>query len=376
MLLHGCYSSAHLQVLQRSGCSGSSLGRRNALFTRRQPARRHSAARCGPQACSANEHAAMQHIRSAVADADKQAVSCCTGSVQLDRPVGVFGTDRQGNPFGLQLPIKNEHKIRSAMRKLLDVCIPAGLQKPAVEQNWSTDRILKRWQLPAERFATTFNISEHGILTDIQVEPVTKGHRVTLVYDLVTAEDGDVAANEDTAIHDASTSLKQAAELPFLTALSTALQDPSFMPKGGMLGIACNHRYAISTGTKLTWQLLKGIDTAVYAAARRVGIVPNLRFVFRLGYGGSWCNSIQIMRDNDDSSSDAEYDPILALNYDLDSEADIVWLNKDTLRYDNEHEYRKWNGNEVCTCAEYSAAAMFLYIPPFYQRPIRLYKGR
>ena len=62
---------------------------------------------------------------------------------------------------------------------------------------------------------------------DLQVEPVTKGYRITLTYEL-SVDGNALSAMPPTPVVDASAT----ASIPGYAALRAALDDPKFLPQG------------------------------------------------------------------------------------------------------------------------------------------------
>ena len=110
-------------------------------------------------------------------------------------------------------------------------------------------------------YAVFFSDIEH------EVTPVVSGHRVTLTYNLYFDDD---AVPEPAFV--------SANEQRFRSAFQALLENPKFLPDGGMLGFGMRHIYQLEDGQGLehVYSLLKGSDATVYRAARAHGFEPVL----------------------------------------------------------------------------------------------------
>ncbi len=118
-----------------------------------------------------------------------------------------------------------------------------------------------------------------------EVTPVVSGHRVTLTYNLYFDDDswrelapaGNLTSEPVTFPAQVETK-----EQGFRTALSALLENPEFLPDGGMLGFGLRHVYQVEGGRGLDhiYGLLKGSDATVYRAVRALGFEPVLYLYF------------------------------------------------------------------------------------------------
>lgn len=110
-------------------------------------------------------------------------------------------------------------------------------------------------------YAVFFSDIEH------EVTPVVSGHRVTLTYNLYFDDD---AVSKPASI--------SANEQRFRSAFQALLENPQFLPDGGMLGFGMRHVYQLENGRGLehVYGLLKGSDATVYRTARALGFDPLL----------------------------------------------------------------------------------------------------
>ncbi|KAG7090304.1 hypothetical protein E1B28_011902 [Marasmius oreades] len=122
-----------------------------------------------------------------------------------------------------------------------------------------------------------------AFLSDVQNEtlPVTSGHRITLTYHLYRSQSplpGPVNANRVSEVK---------------KALSTLLDNPKFLPKGGLLSFALSHPYSIqlpesnldSVSSKSSLSLrgildaLKGEDAVIRCACEELGFSPSVKTI-------------------------------------------------------------------------------------------------
>ncbi|KAL9017997.1 MAG: hypothetical protein Q9185_004666 [Variospora sp. 1 TL-2023] len=102
-----------------------------------------------------------------------------------------------------------------------------------------------------------------------EVMEVKAGHRVTLTYNLYYSWVGDV----DRAVHVPH-------QLPLYSLARDILQEPTFLPNGGLVGFYCHHQYAHAhnSGRKSLPHAFKGVDLAVYSVFHslrlKIGVHP------------------------------------------------------------------------------------------------------
>jgi hypothetical protein len=229
------------------------------------------------------------------------------------------------------------------------------------------------------QWAAFYSDCEHEIL------PVQSGYRITLTYNLYAAAstqlDGPHLPGLDSS------------NLKLYDVLARALSLPEFLPDGGELAVPCEHVYP-HTHEELLENLpaaLKGEDALYYKVLQQLGLDPQLQAVhdFRDQYdrmcygiemdgGEGWRRGKRTMIDKT-----MQVTNLMALKMPLYAKQDgwdikdfveeeydnarplynAVWLkDKDELKYQAQVMMGAY-GNEVCTEAVYSAAAVFAEIP-------------
>jgi hypothetical protein len=171
-------------------------------------------------------------------------------------PTGHFkahvDTPRGGNMFGS-----------------LVVCLPTLFTGGTLVTRHNGQQVAYNWSSAADsslrciQWAAFFSDVEHEIL------PITRGHRVTLTYNLYHCSpvDGTV--------------------FPFYKSLAAAMNHPHFMRSGGKLGFACQHAYVFEEFDKcITWDEV--VDRLEDPPMEKSTIVSKLRSV------GAWFKPVDI----------------------------------------------------------------------------------
>ncbi|KAG5651453.1 hypothetical protein H0H81_008589 [Sphagnurus paluster] len=112
---------------------------------------------------------------------------------------------------------------------------------------------------------------------DHEVALVTAGYRVTLTYNLFLDSNPGVPLPK-------SVQPVSADDRFFLEALKVALDDPSFLPKGGYLGFGLNFKYPVSKvqrGRSTVSHILKGSDAMILRVLQRLSLTPSLNAIYR-----------------------------------------------------------------------------------------------
>lgn len=215
-----------------------------------------------------------------------------------------------------------------------------------------------------------------------EVQLVTSGYRVTLTYNLYYRDKPSVPSQSLISDYPGVSALRES--------LSALLQDPNFLPEGGLLGFGLSHRYPVNSNTDLNsfHGRLSGPDLLVRDLCRELRIKVALKALYRNDRGAGFCLSDNIITDigeevdGDDSimtylvnDRNAKYCrdcDLLDDDYDSDSDMDtdmdfttVVWVkNPDEgnvveshyVAYGNE----AWMGHlygEVCLVATVARAA-------------------
>ena len=161
----------------------------------------------------------------------------------------------------------------------LVVCLPSQFSGGALVTRHNGQEITYDWSSPGDnpvqkvQWAAFYSDVEHEILT------VTKGHRVTLTYNLYHCEGPSLELDMTTS--------------PFYNDLKAALDHPHFLRNGGTLGLACQHMYVFDEPNEPLANLsllLKGSDRTVVLAAKSLDLTVQVRpmYDFRWDYDESY----------------------------------------------------------------------------------------
>ncbi|KAI0044163.1 hypothetical protein FA95DRAFT_1562528 [Auriscalpium vulgare] len=151
-------------------------------------------------------------------------------------------------------------------------------------EEWTFDsaQALENAAPPSVAYISFFSDVEHEVL------PVTKGHRVTLTYNIYYA-DVDDDPNLPAALPSMDPLAASSHGNMFLSALKELLDAPDFLPKGGALGFGLRHVYPVladpghpmSGSLDRVRRLLKGPDALVHHACTALGLDANLYFMYK-----------------------------------------------------------------------------------------------
>jgi hypothetical protein len=150
-------------------------------------------------------------------------------------------------------------------------------------QEWSFDSAAELSAAPPSSigYVAFFSDVEH------EVAPVVSGHRITLTYNL---HFGDGPART-TAPEPAAPLLKTATERSIRASFEALVENPEFLPDGGILGFGLRHVYQIKgkddTSLGHVYGLLKGCDAALYRAVHSLGFEPVLYLYYEEDGGGA-----------------------------------------------------------------------------------------
>lgn len=233
--------------------------------------------------------------------------------------------------------------------------------------DWSTSAS-EQSGVPSIKWAAFYSDCEHEVLE------VHSGHRITLTYNLyVSRGSGNLAG------HCPWMDPKQ---LPLYDTIKSMLQVPSFMTKGGLLGIWCSHAYAHSHSPSFhnLPSSLKGVDMAMYEIFRALGLQVTIRPILDectrdyfedsdddgmpvniIGEGLHKLKIADTLIDDDDLDR-------ICINWGGYYYGDVVWLSR--MRHRELAIAYIAYGNDASMGTSYSGAALIIEIPPFLGRNI------
>ncbi|KAK2773447.1 hypothetical protein FQN53_004167 [Emmonsiellopsis sp. PD_33] len=155
----------------------------------------------------------------------------------------------------------------------LVICLPCPHQGGALAVRHAGQTVTYDWgsddtnEAPTLQWAAFYSDCEH------EVFEVTSGHRVTLTYNLYSVPRRVEYAGKMEGV--------SLTGLPLYKAVQEAVENPLFMPKGGLLGFYCCHAYPHSArsapGSPLFPSILKGIDLQVYSTFHALGLDVQVR---------------------------------------------------------------------------------------------------
>ncbi|KZP28259.1 hypothetical protein FIBSPDRAFT_852764 [Athelia psychrophila] len=140
-------------------------------------------------------------------------------------------------------------------------------------QEWSFDSaaLIKETQ-PSIAYVAFYSDVEH------EITPVTRGHRITLTYNLYFAD----VADDDATAKPLPAVIPAGVEMHFNEKLAAALADNTVLPSGGYLGFGLSHAYPVSVKTDPSKMMncLKGNDAVIQRACIRHSLQSFLRVVY------------------------------------------------------------------------------------------------
>lgn len=281
--------------------------------------------------------------------------------------------------------------IRAELYKLNVYQAPSGFFKPHVDTPRSElqfgslvvclPRAHEGGQLVVRHQGQTMNFDWSQNSKDIQwaafysdceheVQEVTSGHRVTLTYNLYARRGLGEAAD--------SVSDLLVQHLPLHNEFKTALENPLFMPQGGILGKYCSHAYAHCTeeGISALPGVLKGADMVIFRVLQSLGMKARVRPVLDtrddyhtsdeegdfLGRVGHALSEIELVEGYDDGPLSEIYE-----QWDNDFEQ-INWLNEPVDSNKASQLAYTVYGNQAEAALSYSFCALLFTIPPYHER--------
>jgi hypothetical protein len=150
-------------------------------------------------------------------------------------------------------------------------------------------------------YAAFFSDVEH------EVAPVLSGHRITLTYNLYFDDDGRASpVSEPLTAPSPQTEI----ERNICAAVEALLENPIFLPDGGILGFGLRHVYQFKEDIGHVYDLFKGSDAALYRAVRSLGFKAELYLYYEhhgnaglidcppdFNCGGDFKNQVDLLHD-------------------------------------------------------------------------------
>ncbi|KAK5114956.1 hypothetical protein LTR85_009994 [Meristemomyces frigidus] len=221
----------------------------------------------------------------------------------------------------------------------------------------------------AVKWAAFYSDCEHEVLE------VTSGHRVTLTYNLYVTRGNGHLAGQPTVL--------DPIQLPIYETLKRLIDTPSCFPGGRVLGIWLTHSYA-HTNLQCNFlpSSLKGAEMAVYVTVMALGLHCYIKPVIRADHSN--CD----YDDDDEKEPDYAADTFsqweqsdYAQVHDMTRrdmmgqwtskvvvDSKVTWLNEHSSKFAEPAFTYPTYGNDPQANTEYSAAALFIRIPPSHER--------
>jgi len=135
-------------------------------------------------------------------------------------------------------------------------------------EEWTFDSatMLLQQDLPSMAYVAFYSDVDHEVTT------VNSGYRVTLTYNLYLDKVQPTLPPSISPI-----------DSGFHAALSNALQDPTFLPKGGLLGFGLSFQYPVDPSTSMANldSELKGSDAVIKRVCDRLGLDISLKAIYQ-----------------------------------------------------------------------------------------------
>jgi hypothetical protein len=142
-------------------------------------------------------------------------------------------------------------------------------------------------------YAAFFSDVEH------EVAPVLSGHRITLTYNLYF-DDEECAAS----VPEPAPPLQAERERNICAAFKALVENPIFLPNGGILGFGLRHVYHFKEDIEHVYDLFNGNDAALYRAVRSLGFEAVLYLYYEHDGDAGLIHHVL------DFDSDGEWDPV------------------------------------------------------------------
>lgn len=141
-------------------------------------------------------------------------------------------------------------------------------------EEWTFDSatITSAQEIPSIAYVAFYSDVEH------EVSMVTSGHRVTLTYNLYYDDTTSVTSND--WIKEDEAALRES--------LSSLLQNPDVLPRGGYLGFGLDFMYPTAAETKLKDLInsLKGSDAMIKRVLEQLSLNPKLTVIYKASEKG------------------------------------------------------------------------------------------
>ncbi|KAL8713129.1 MAG: hypothetical protein Q9220_002650 [cf. Caloplaca sp. 1 TL-2023] len=162
----------------------------------------------------------------------------------------------------------------------LVVCLPCAHEGGTLRVRHRSQTVDFLWgsdDPQAIQWAAFYGDCEHEVLE------VTRGHRMTLTYNLYYAPLNTLARP-----------VAEPTKLPLYSTVQVMLREDSFMRRGGTIGFFCHHAYAHSTESarKLLPGGLKGVDLAVFSVFQAQGLKTDVQPILRKQNSLDWSHGI------------------------------------------------------------------------------------
>ncbi|KAI9933598.1 hypothetical protein MW887_008071 [Aspergillus wentii] len=248
----------------------------------------------------------------------------------------------------------------------LFVCLPSSFEGGNAIISSDGKSVKFEWSEQSASAVQWIAFYNNGCRLDLQA--VTKGQRVILIYELYETEPSAMMILEDDPIIDP-------ASLPLYQYISDLWTQPAFFTQGYWLGFYSNHPYAHTNFNEydLFPRLLHGSDLGLFAVLQALGINPTILPVI---------NSCTTPLDPVSLIADGIHNFIYVPNirpgaswYDIVREfwpcgqsEQVCWMNEPTFR--SLALTAGVNGDEYFEDSVYSSLAIFAYIPPWNERHV------
>ncbi|KAH7166480.1 hypothetical protein EDB81DRAFT_285274 [Dactylonectria macrodidyma] len=241
------------------------------------------------------EHGILDTIVQALAHGDRQ-----TTSNNLGIRAELYKLNIYSGPSGKFKPHVDTPRSAEQMGSLV-VCLPHEHQGGQLAVRHGGREIVFNWadaKAPSIQWAAFFSDCEH------EVFEVTKGHRLTLTYNLFWTSYGPALMANSLGTLDQES-------FHFFGTLKSLLDCPTFLPRGGLLGFTCTHAYPHTSGSSMDnlHHMLKGLDMMVYQALRQLT-------------GAAKITTVLDEQDYKDNISEGQYTYQVKASLDIESDDD------------------------------------------------------